>query len=257
MGNKKKQTAQTGGWSEKQKNILTVAILVVFVLLIAGICVLAINCGKNGGNENVTTENSEKETLEAVTSSAEVSETPTDYVKMTVQYVNSKGKVATGDIVVHLRADVAPITVQNFKDLVADGFYDGLTFHRIISGFMIQGGDPRGDGTGGSEKTIKGEFSANGVENSLKHERGVISMARSNDYNSASSQFFIMHATSSYLDGNYAAFGEVVFGMETVDGIAGTAVTGSEGSTPINAPVILKACFVNWTEDETDTASVD
>lgn len=165
------------------------------------------------------------------------------YVTLTVQYVDSEGTEQTGDIVIQLRPDVAPITVENFESLVSSGFYDGLTFHRVYSGFMIQGGDPDGNGTGGSEKTIKGEFSANGVNNTLSHKRGVVSMARSSSYNSASSQFFICHADSTFLDGNYAAFGEVVSGMDVVDGIAGTAVVsnGSEVSKPVTAPVIVKA----------------
>ena len=165
------------------------------------------------------------------------------YVTLTVQYVDSEGTEQTGDIVIQLRPDVAPITVENFESLVSSGFYDGLTFHRVYSGFMIQGGDPDGNGTGGSGKTIKGEFSANGVNNTLSHKRGVVSMARSSSYNSASSQFFICHADSTFLDGNYAAFGEVVSGMDVVDGIAGTAVVsnGSEVSKPVTAPVIVKA----------------
>ena len=165
------------------------------------------------------------------------------YVTLTVQYVDSEGTEQTGDIVIQLRPDVAPITVENFESLVSSGFYDGLTFHRVYSGFMIQGGDPKGNGTGGSGKTIKGEFSANDVNNTLSHKRGVVSMARSNSYNSASSQFFICHADSTFLDGNYAAFGEVVSGMDVVDGIASTAVVsnGSEVSKPVTAPVIVKA----------------
>lgn len=165
------------------------------------------------------------------------------YVTLTVQYVDSEGTEQTGDIVIQLRPDVAPITVENFESLVSSGFYDGLTFHRVYSGFMIQGGDPDGNGTGGSGKTIKGEFSANGVNNTLSHKRGVVSMARSSSYNSASSQFFICHADSTFLDGNYAAFGEVISGMDVVDGIAGTAVVsnGSEVSKPVTAPVIVKA----------------
>jgi len=119
-----------------------------------------------------------------------------------------------------LDASAAPLTVENFLSLVKEGFYDGLIFHRVIPGFMIQGGDPLGNGMGGSEKRIKGEFAANGHPNPLKHTRGVISMARSMDKNSASSQFFIMHADAPHLDGQYAAFGKVVEGMETVDEIA-------------------------------------
>lgn len=124
-----------------------------------------------------------------------------------------------GTIKAELDADTAPITVTNFVNLAKDGFYDGLTFHRIISGFMIQGGDPNGNGTGGAEKTIKGEFSDNGVKNDMKHERGVLSMARSEQMDSASSQFFIMHEDAPHLDGKYAAFGKVTEGIEIVDQI--------------------------------------
>ena len=128
-----------------------------------------------------------------------------------------------GTITVELDAEAAPETVANFVALAREGFYDGLTFHRIIQGFMIQGGDPKGDGTGGSETTIKGEFSENGVENPLSHTRGAISMARSDDYDSASSQFFIVQEDSTYLDGSYAAFGYVTEGMDVVDAICADA----------------------------------
>jgi peptidyl-prolyl cis-trans isomerase B (cyclophilin B) len=142
-----------------------------------------------------------------------------------------------GVIDLELYPDIAPITVENFKSLCEEGFYDGLTFHRIISGFMIQGGDPEGTGTGGPGYSIKGEFELNGVQNDLKHERGVISMARSQNYDSAGSQFFIMHEDADYLDGSYAAFGRVVDGMDVVDEIAATPVS-YDGSTPLEAPVI-------------------
>ena len=125
-----------------------------------------------------------------------------------------------GKLELELDADVAPITVTNFVNLAKKGFYIGLTFHRIMSGFMIQGGDPNGDGTGGSEETIKGEFKSNGIENTMSHKRGVISMARTqNDPDSASSQFFIVQADSDFLDGDYAAFGKVTAGMDIVDKI--------------------------------------
>jgi len=145
-----------------------------------------------------------------------------------------------GTIKAELYGGLAPITVNNFVDLARSGFYDGLTFHRIISGFMIQGGDPNGNGTGGSEKTIKGEFSANGVANDLKHTRGVLSMARSMDPDSASSQFFIMHQDAPHLDGQYAAFGLVTEGMDVVDAIcANTPVTDGNGSVAKeNQPVM-------------------
>ena len=177
------------------------------------------------------------------------SKEPTDYVRINVTYVNSKYKKVTGDIVVQLRGDVAPITVENFKNLVADGFYNGLTFHRVIYGFMIQGGCPKGDGTGDSGTRIKGEFSENGVENNISHQRGVISMARGGySMDSASCQFFIVHQDASEsLDGKYAAFGHVVYGMETVDGIAGTPVaynSGGEKAAPTNDVIINKVSFV-------------
>lgn len=131
-------------------------------------------------------------------------------------------------IEIELCPDAAPLTVENFRKLVSEGFYDGLIFHRVIKGFMIQGGDPTGTGMGGSKNRIKGEFAANGVNNTLSHQRGVISMARSSSFDSASSQFFIMHADGSFLDGQYAAFGRVVSGMETVDEIASTPTDRSD-----------------------------
>lgn len=125
-----------------------------------------------------------------------------------------------GIIKLELYPEIAPITCANFVKLAKEGFYDGLIFHRVIKDFMIQGGDPTGTGMGGSDENIKGEFSVNGVENNLSHERGVISMARSRSYDSASSQFFICHADAKYLDGQYAAFGKVIEGMDVVDEIA-------------------------------------
>ena len=125
-----------------------------------------------------------------------------------------------GIIDIELYPEVAPISVKNFEKLVSEGFYDGIIFHRVIEGFMIQGGDPLGMGYGGSDENIKGEFLANGVKNTLSHTRGVVSMARSQDPDSASSQFFICHEDATFLDGNYAAFGKVVNGMDVVDAIA-------------------------------------
>ncbi len=122
----------------------------------------------------------------------------------------------------------APKTVANFEKLVAENFYDGLTFHRVIRGFMIQGGCPLGTGTGGAKQTVIGEFASNGYKNDISHVRGVISMARSNDKNSASSQFFIMHDDAPYLDGEYAAFGKVVSGMDVVDEIASVETDGGD-----------------------------
>ena len=136
-----------------------------------------------------------------------------------------------GTVKVELDGDKAPITVQNFMDLANAGFYDGLTFHRIIEGFMIQGGDPNGDGTGGSDKNIKGEFAANGVNNDISHKKGVISMARAQDPDSGSSQFFIVQEDSEFLDGQYAAFGHVTEGMEFVDIIAKEAKPVDDNGT--------------------------
>ena len=145
-----------------------------------------------------------------------------------------------GVIKLELDADSAPITVTNFVNLVNHKFYDGLTFHRIIDGFMIQGGDPLGNGTGGSEKTIKGEFKNNGVENNISHTRGTISMARSQANDSASSQFFIVQSDSTFLDGSYAGFGHVTSGMEIVDKICKDTKTEDDNGTvkKENQPVI-------------------
>ena len=145
-----------------------------------------------------------------------------------------------GTIYAEIDADTAPITVTNFVNLCKNHFYDGLTFHRIIKDFMIQGGDPNGDGTGGSEETIKGEFSDNGVENPLKHTRGALSMARSQDNDSASSQFFIVQKTASHLDGQYAVFGYVYEGMDIVDKICDDVQVEDNNGTVAkeNQPVI-------------------
>lgn len=163
----------------------------------------------------------------------ETKDTP-EGINPNVQIEMESGK----KIVIELYPKYAPKTVENFLALVGQGFYDGLSFHRVIPGFMIQGGDPKGDGTGGSNKTIEGEFLQNGFkQNTILHTRGIISMARAQYMNSASSQFFIMHADAPFLDGVYAAFGKVISGMDVVDEIATTPVViGGEGSTPITKP---------------------
>ena len=150
-----------------------------------------------------------------------------------------------GTITIELDTESAPITTDNFIKLAEDGFYDGLTFHRIIEGFMMQGGDPDGNGTGGSENTIEGEFSENGHDNALSHTRGAVSMARSNDYNSASSQFFIVHEDSTFLDGQYAVFGYVTEGMDIVDEICTTAQPADgDGTIPADAQPVMSSVTI-------------
>jgi len=154
-----------------------------------------------------------------------------------------------GKIVLELYPDVAPQSVRNFVYLARQGFYDGLKFHRIMKGFMIQGGDPEGIGIGGPGYSIKGEFLANGFTNTLKHERGVLSMARSNAFDSAGSQFFIMHAASPSLDGSYAAFGRVISGMDVVDRIADTPNSGGNGAVAEENKPVMKSVKI---DDDTD-----
>lgn len=200
---------------------------------------LAAGCGsakEKSGDANTQTETIETSTQAGTEASEQTADTgktgEKHHVEIQVQDY--------GTISVELEPEKAPITVGNFLKLAKDGFYDGLTFHRIISGFMIQGGDPLGDGSGGSDETIKGEFSENGVENSLSHTRGAISMARSQDMDSASSQFFIVHEDSTYLDGQYAVFGYVTEGMEIVDKICEDTQTEDSNGTvnAENQPVI-------------------
>lgn len=180
---------------------------------------------------NVYTSNGEinKETL-TYTKSKKI----TNYVRI---------ETSMGDIFVELYPDIAPKTVSNFKALVKSGFYKDMIFHRVIKNFMIQTGDPTGTGNGGNSRKIVGEFSSNGIENNLAHERGVISMARANDKNSASSQFFIVHKTYPSLDGNYAAFGKTIAGLEVVDKIATTKTDNNDKpTTDIN---LINIEFVN------------
>ena len=161
-------------------------------------------------------------------------EEATDYVMIDV--------AGYGKILIRLYPDVAPATVENFKNLVSEGFYDGLIFHRVIEDFMIQGGDPLGTGTGGSDKNIVGEFASNGFENNLPHVAGVVSMARATPPNSASSQFFICHKTAEHLDGDYAAFGFVVYGQNVVNKIA--KVQTNSNDKPTTDVVITSIRFV-------------
>ena len=152
-------------------------------------------------------------------------------------------EMENGDVMlIELDEKAAPITVKNFEKLVSEGFYDGLIFHRVIPGFMVQGGDPLGEGYGGSDETIVGEFAHNGRPNPISHKRGVISMARSQDPNSASSQFFICHADATFLDGEYSAFGKVVEGMDVIDAVAEVKCSYNpvdrSNTTPVDPPVI-------------------
>lgn len=186
----------------------------------------------------------ETETIQESTEEAE-EEQETEVTETTEELLSGKHHVNIvvkdmGTIAVELDADVAPITVTNFINLSKEGFYDGLTFHRIIDGFMMQGGDPTGTGYGGSDKNIKGEFSQNGIENNLSHTRGAISMARALDMDGANSQFFIMQQDATYLDGGYACFGYVTDGMDIVDDICKNTKGGDEnGIIPTdNRPVI-------------------
>lgn len=209
-----------------------------FLLVLA---VLVMGLSACGSSKSDTTSETKATKAPKATETAEVTKEPESKTTDTKGKHHAKIKVKDyGTIEVELDGDTAPITVANFIKLVNEKFYDGLTFHRIISGFMIQGGDLLGNGTGGSDETIKGEFSSNGVENNISHKRGVISMARSSDPDSASSQFFIMHQDSTYLDGEYAAFGKVTKGMKVVDKICEDA-TPTDGNGTIekaDQPVI-------------------
>ena len=204
--------------SRKYQNqkILRTLLIALIVLAVIGVGVTLL---QNAGKKN-----------DGVKDSANL--TGTHYVAIDV--------AGHGTITAELYADTAPITVENFMHLVDEKFYDGLTFHRIIAGFMMQGGCPLGTGTGGADKDIKGEFSQNGIPNAIKHEKGVLSMARSALPNSASSQFFIMHQAAPYLDGSYAAFGRVTEGLDVVDAVCENAVGGDgNGVLPkANQPVI-------------------
>ena len=209
-----------------------------FLLVLA---VLVMGLSACGSSKSDTTSETKATKAPKATETAEATKEPESKTTDTKGKHHAKIKVKDyGTIEVELDGDTAPITVANFIKLVNEKFYDGLTFHRIMSGFMIQGGDPLGNGTGGSDETIKGEFSSNGVENNISHKRGVISMARSSDPDSASSQFFIMHQDSTYLDGEYAAFGKVTTGMKVVDKICEDA-TPTDGNGTIekaDQPVI-------------------
>ena len=224
-----------------------IAIMALVVCMFAGCGSKKSNTSSNA-NSGTSSSESAKQEETAVPESTESTDAGSDISSSDdTKQLSGKHHVVIkvkkyGNIKVELDADTAPISVTNFVNLAKKGFYDGLTFHRIIDGFMIQGGDPSGDGTGGSDETIKGEFSDNGVENNRSHVRGTISMARSSENDSASSQFFIVQSDSTYLDGQYAGFGTVTSGMDIVDKICkDTPVTDSNGTVEKeNQPVIEK-----------------
>lgn len=223
----------------------------IALLIIAGIVGYAIynntnNKKNNKENKTVTTGKEEREDTNTE------SEKEINNKENTKMYNTGKHHAEItikkyGTIALELDADVAPITVENFAKLTNEGFYNGLTFHRIITGFMIQGGDPLGNGTGGSKKEIKGEFAKNGIQNNISHVRGTISMARAQDYNSASSQFFIVQKDSKFLDGAYAAFGKVTSGMEIVDKICQDTKVEDNNGTVLkeNQPIIEKITMID------------
>ena len=222
--------------------------ITVWLLTLAFAATMLAGCGSKTDTTD-TTETTEETSAADETSdgAADTADTSEDGELLTGLHHVTIDVQDYGTISLELDAETAPISVTNFINLANEGFYDGLTFHRIISGFMIQGGDPNGNGTGGSEKTIKGEFSANGVENDISHVRGVISMARANDPDSGSSQFFIVHEDSTFLDGQYAAFGHVTDGMDVVDAICEAVPVQDNNGTVAAAdqPVITAVTVVD------------
>ena len=258
----KAQANQAAAQESKRQTLIVCAVAVAVILLavILAIVLGGTDATVGGGKDTTagTTQTTTPSTSAPSTSTVDMSavkaeidsmevadftETTqtSEYVKVTIKHY--------GDVVIRLRSDIAPITVANFQKLVGEGFYNGLTFHRIMQGFMIQGGDPKGDGTGGSGTTIKGEFKINGIQNDLSHVAGVISMARkSMPYDSATSQFFICNAdASASLDGKYAGFGYVVAGLDvvlTVSEVEVKASASGENSVPVEPVVIEKICFV-------------
>ena len=220
-----------------KKSYIIIGIVVILMLAAAGIYArinktTAKNENTTNVENNVNSQNTENSEKNNESGENDMYKTGTHHAEMVVKDY--------GTVKMELYADIAPITVANFAKLVNEGFYNGLTFHRIMSGFMIQGGDPLGNGTGGSDEEIKGEFALNGVENSISHTRGTISMARASAYNSASSQFFIMHQDYTGLDGAYAAFGKVTDGMEVVDKICKNVIPVDNNGTVLKneQPVI-------------------
>lgn len=236
------------------KKIITGIIIVVIAIVIIGSLIVS-----GLSDKEKQTENNSNQTYTTMGNSYNNTDNLENILNNEVNEENVTNKYSTGKhhakieikgygtIELELDADTAPITVTNFAKLVNEGFYDGLTFHRIIDGFMIQGGDPEGTGMGGSDEEIKGEFSQNGVDNDISHVRGVISMARSSSYDSASSQFFIIHEDSTFLDGQYAGFGKVTSGIEIVDEICEDTQVEDDNGTVLeeNQPIIEKITMID------------
>lgn len=224
--------------TQKKSGFLWLWIVIGIVLIAAALAIVYLK------TNNADAKTDETEAIDTAMSDIVYDKEPVvsgehDRVKFTME--------GGGFFIVELYPEYAPETVENFKKLVSDGFYDGLTFHRVVDGFMAQGGDPNGDGSGGSDKTISGEFYSNGFEkNTLSHQRGIISMARSQDPDSASSQFFICYGDESFLDGDYAAFGKVIEGMEIVDAfleVPRTLNSIGEEASP-KEPIIIKSATI-------------
>ena len=232
----------------KQAITAIVAVVSSLFLAVMGFVVLksqfdkAAEKGKQEGNLTATDTTDNVQNQTALDSYTGYVPPKIDLTKKYTAEIKIKGH---GTVTAELYPDIAPMTVANFVDLANDGFYDGLTFHRIIEGFMMQGGDPRGNGTGGSDNTIFGEFTSNGFVNNLKHEKGVLSMARSGNPNGASSQFFIMHEAAPHLDGKYAAFGKVTAGQDIVDKICSEAEpVDSNGKIPAAEQPIIESVTI-------------
>ncbi len=215
---------------------IIISIIIVILIILIGFFIIS----------KLSKDNNENNSSETNTTQKESKEEEKDMYSIGKHHTKIEIK-DYGTIELELDADIAPITVANFAKLVNEGFYNGLTFHRIIDGFMIQGGDPEGTGMGGSSENIKGEFVANGVKNTISHVRGTISMARSSAYNSASSQFFIVHEDSTFLDGQYAGFGKVTSGIEIVDKICENTQVEDDNGTVLkeNQPVIEKITMID------------
>lgn len=246
---------------EKQRTVLiTVGIIVCAVLIAAVVISAVIDGGRNADDASEAESSAASASSDGDAGSAEsaAEDLAVSADDITVSYYADIAVKDYGTITVALDAEEAPVTVANFVKLAREGFYDGLTFHRIMDGFMIQGGDPNGDGTGGSDETIKGEFSQNGVENNISHVRGAISMARSSSYDSASSQFFIVQSDSTFLDGQYAGFGFVTEGMDIVDRIAEDAEpTDDNGTIPSDEQPVIESITIRDVSDSLSESAAE